>query len=146
MKVGFTGTQKGLTPQQIAELGVYLRYHITNNNDEFHHGDCIGADAQAHLIVLSLGTLASIHIHPPEDESKQARCEFLLGKVYPRKPYLDRNKDIVDACDILIACPLEYAEELRSGTWSTIRYARKTGKPIVIIYRDGSVKNDWRRK
>lgn len=52
---------------------------------------------------------------------------------YPVKPPLKRNYDIVDACDILLAAPRTLTEELRSGTWATIRYARKTGKKYLIL-------------
>jgi hypothetical protein len=38
-----------------------------------------------------------------------------------------------------LACPRGYTEELRSGTWATIRYARKTGVPYVIIFPDRTV-------
>jgi outer membrane protein insertion porin family len=51
---------------------------------------------------------------------------------------LDRNRAIVDSCDVLIACP-KGPEEQRSGTWATVRYARKQKKRIVIIWPDGEV-------
>ena len=52
---------------------------------------------------------------------------------------LARNRIIAARCDALLACPAEPDEQLRSGTWSTIRYARKAGKPITIIRPDGGV-------
>ena len=59
----------------------------------------------------------------------------LKGKniVYDKKPYLERNKKIVNCCDILIAAPKQINEVLRSGTWSTIRYAKKIGIEVFII-------------
>ena len=30
----------------------------------------------------------------------------------------------------------------RSGTWSTIRYAKKVDKPVKIVYPDGTIKED----
>jgi hypothetical protein len=53
-------------------------------------------------------------------------------------PPLDRNKMMVDDCEALIATPRLMVEELRSGTWSTIRYARKCRKPVHIVWPDGS--------
>ena len=42
------------------------------------------------------------------------------------KSYLHRNIDIIKNSSLLIACPVDKnKEELRSGTWSTIRQARK---------------------
>ncbi len=46
---------------------------------------------------------------------------------------LDRNRDIVAAVSILIAAPETDIEEQRSGTWATVRYARKKGIPVVIV-------------
>jgi len=44
----------------------------------------------------------------------------------------------VDETEWLWAIPGEFKEVLRSGTWSTIRYARKKGKKVLIIWPDGS--------
>jgi hypothetical protein len=50
------------------------------------------------------------------------------------KPYLERNLNIVKNSSILIACPIDKnKEELRSGTWSTIRQAKKAKIPIYIF-------------
>ena len=54
-----------------------------------------------------------------------------VGRGCHPKPYLDRNRDIVDACEVLLATP-DGPERLRSGTWSTVRYARKIGKPVEV--------------
>jgi hypothetical protein len=39
----------------------------------------------------------------------------------------------------LIAAPAEPEEQLLSGTWSTVRFARKLGKPVFLILPDGTV-------
>ena len=127
MKVGFTGTQTGMTPGQINALGEELKKHTIS---EFHHGDCIGADAQAHEIASSLGV--TVVIHPPENPAKRA---FKNGTLRNPKPYLDRNHDIVDEADILIVAPSSNQEKLRSGTWATCRYARKTGTKFIVLWR-----------
>lgn len=64
---------------------------------------------------------------------------------YEPKEYIKRDKDIVDTSDILIATPRFMYEELRSGTWATVRYAEKKNKPIVIIWPNGDVENDYKR-
>jgi hypothetical protein len=48
---------------------------------------------------------------------------------------LARNTCIVLNCEHLIAAPKEDSEVLRSGTWSTIRRARKEHKPLIILRR-----------
>lgn len=133
MKVGFTGTQTGLTDEQI-ELIVEVLAALEELT-EMHHGDCIGADAQFYTIVRTLRPNAKIYSHPPTKDDKRAFTESDI--VYNPKPYLDRNKDIVEDADVMIACPKEQQEILRSGTWATARHSRKTGVPLVIIYPDG---------
>lgn len=56
--------------------------------------------------------------------------------ILPVKAYLDRIKDIVDMSDILIATPESVKEVLRSGTWSTVRYAKRAGKEVIICNPD----------
>lgn len=125
--VGFTGTSKhGMTVNQISVLTALL----TGSDFVLHHGDCIGADEGAHRLARMLG--GKIIIHPPLAGSKQAHCRN-ADIVRPRQPYLVRNEDIVRECDVLVAAPNELTEQRRSGTWATIRYARKAGKPVVIL-------------
>jgi len=129
MIVSFTGTQEGMTFNQKKRFKTYLRILEPS---EFHHGDCVGADAEAHDIAYSLGI--PIYIHPPTNQDKRAWKENEVVK-YPQKPYLKRNMDMAQICDVLIACPKEHQEVLRSGTWATVRYARNYSKDLVILIR-----------
>lgn len=133
MKIGFTGTQDGCTDPQFDLLVEVLQelHEVT----EAHHGDCLGADFQFTVIVDCIFGTGKIHNHPPEDNKKRAFCR--ADKIYDPLPYLVRNHNIVDATEILIACPKTMKEELRSGTWATIRYARKQKGVIVILWPDG---------
>lgn len=140
MNVGFTGTRFGMSELQkqalynkLAELKdnqLYAEYAILW--DEFHHGDCVGADAEAHAIALTFRF--KVVIHPPDQDKLRAFC-VVSYKIEVPKPYLDRNKMIVDSCHLLIAAPRTNGEELRSGTWSTIRYAKHKKKEVYILPR-----------
>jgi len=100
-----------------------------------HHGDCIGADAQAHDIAVSLG--CKVIIHPPDNARQRA---FKSGAhIRAPKPYLVRNKHIVRETELLIAMPSEFSEQHRSGTWSTVRYARRVGRAVRVILPDGTI-------
>ncbi|MFQ5741967.1 MAG: hypothetical protein ACE5HV_00080 [Acidobacteriota bacterium] len=132
MKLGFTGTQRGLDSFQWSKVRAYVHGLAP---EECHHGDCIGADAEFHGICR--GFKFKIIVHPPLKRIKRAFCKG--DETLPALPYLERNRAIVDECDELLACPYERREQLRSGTWATIRYARKTGKPVRIIYPDGFI-------
>lgn len=132
MRVGWTSTQAGMTQNQKNALHEFLdvrgRYLA-----EFHHGDCIGGDSEAHNIVTDRQFGATIRIHPPTDPKKRAFCIALWENFTPR-PYLQRNRDIVDMTDVLIATPRTTEEVLRSGTWATVRYAKKIGRPVIMFY------------
>ena len=56
----------------------------------------------------------------------------------PKKPLI-RNRDIVRETAVLIATPEQTIEQLRSGTWATVRYARKMNRPTVLIFPDGTL-------
>lgn len=135
MKIGVTGTQYGATPEQLDELKHQLHQILKDEAIVLHHGDCVGADYQAATLV---GRMPRTHIvaHPPRDNRK--RGWHRSHEVRTLKPYLERNKDIVDETVILFALPRS-PEAQRSGTWATVRYAVKQGKPVVIIYPSGSI-------
>jgi len=138
-KIGFTGTSRGTSARQRQSLTFIfeiLREGKPSAALELHHGDCVGADAEAHTIALELGI--AVVIHPPEDTKARAFCGDATASRDP-KPYLVRNHAIVDETEFLIACPATYVEHLRSGTWATYRYALRLGRRIILITPDGKV-------
>lgn len=135
LEVGFTGTQVGLGRRQQAALSNFL-YRLSREwLVTLHHGDCIGADREAHLLALGLGM--RIVVHPPSVPDKRAWCEG--DEILPEDDYLRRNKKIVHASDLLVACPHQAEEKLRSGTWSTYRYAKRIERPRFLIFPAGLV-------
>jgi hypothetical protein len=126
VKVGITATRNGMTMKQLRKLLSDARSLILKGHEiEFHHGDCIGGDAEGDEIMRRLG--AKIHIHPPESPKFRAYCAQPGDTVYPEKRYHDRDHDIVDTVDIMYGGPKDHnKEEFRgSGTWATIRYTKK---------------------
>ena len=112
MRIGFTGTRQGMTREQERTLRDLLASH---RGAVLHHGDCVGADEQAHDIAVSLG--CGIVIHPPLLEAQRAFKP--APQIRAPKPYLVRNKDIVRETDLLVAAPKEALEQHRSGTPAT---------------------------
>lgn len=149
MLIGFTGTQSGMTSFQKEELAKILNIKQCT---EFLHGDCIGADREANDIALKSGVIL-FTIHPPDNMKKRAFCFDIFMKTkwnriitpyenwsdvikvrwYPVDAYLKRNQRIVDSVELMIAAPKEHKHTVRSGTWSTIRYAWKSKKDIIVI-------------
>lgn len=139
MIIGFTGTRYGMSSIQMKMFCVAIG-HVSDSKDfTFHHGACVGSDEEAHEIIYNTYPKCKIVIHPPIEDMHRATFEesdrvmMLEGKTF-----LERNHDIVNACDVLIATPInKTGETKRSGTWATVRYARKQKKPIAIIRSNG---------
>lgn len=134
MTLGFTGTQHGMTSRQLKAVR-----RLLYKCDVLHLGDCIGADAQAHEEALHAG--ARTVGHPPTDSGKRAFLEY--DEEHEPKPFLKRDDDIVaEGVDGLIAAPHGFVEERRSGTWATVRRARKAKRCIWIVLPDGNVRKE----
>lgn len=142
IKIGVTGTKTGMKHRQQESFKFLLRcLKATYDEVELHHGDCIGSDAQADKFARELG--CRIVIHPPINTKNQANCAQQGDKVCEPKEYGERDYDIVDETEILVATPTFgqifvgkisiYTERVRSGTWMTIRYARKSATMIFIL-------------
>jgi hypothetical protein len=130
MNIGFTGTSRRMLSTKQKEA---LREILERRpKARLIHGGAVGADDYADELA------ASLHIDRvvfPASNVKscqrvpEARLRSRTGStvtIMPARPALERNKDIVHFCDILLAMPGQAtAEMLRSGTWSTVRYARK---------------------
>lgn len=123
--IGFTGSRLGMSPEQKRRLRHLLIIHEAT---ELHHGDCYGADVEAHEIARQLGL--RVVVHPPTAKGLRAHCEG--DEIRHDLPFLARNHMIVRETQFLIAAP-SGAEQLRSGTWATIRYCRLRHKPHEVM-------------
>lgn len=133
-RVGFTGTSAGMTTRQL--LTVQRLLAAFSEPVEFHHGDCIGADAEAHECARVLKL--RIVLHPPQEEKARAFSTW-ADEIRCPAAYMVRNQRIVDETEQLIAAPFHEKEILRSGTWATIRRARRAKKPVLIVLPNGDV-------
>lgn len=141
MEIGFTGTQEGLTDQQKRTLEERVgRFYLDGPFGIVHHGMCVGADTQFHAIIRTLLAHVKIIGHPGFKEGHPKRAILDVDEIMPvpKGGPLARNVDIAVESDWLFACPKEMKEVLRSGTWATVRYARKAEHSLTIIYPDGS--------
>jgi hypothetical protein len=147
MIVGFTGTRKGMTEAQIQQVRSILSSIQHLGDPPFivglklgRHGDCVGADAQFHEILVSLDV--EIAIHPPTDPKHRAFCTGSRVTLFPEKPYIARNHDIVNLSEIMIGAPKEEHEpksKIGGGTWATIRFAAKQNRILYVVRPSGKI-------
>jgi hypothetical protein len=133
-RFGFFGSRKGMTRSQ----HFALREVLKSNSGEFHHGDSIGADAEAHDIAFECGY--AIVIHPPLDRRLRAFKAAPELVIRPEQQYLIRNKEIVLETMALIAVPFESDEQRRCSTWAAYRFARTSGRATVLILPGGEIR------
>lgn len=126
-RVGITGSRHGCSPEASERLRKALEVFTP---EWLHHGDCVGVDEYANGLAFSLGikTVA----HPPSDSSKRAFCNS--DEVRPTDGYLERNKAIARASDIVIALPTPDSK----GTWHCAKFAKSIGKSVYVIRPDGT--------
>lgn len=131
MKIGFTGTREGMTDEQLQVVHKLLG---ALDAQEFHHGQCKGADEESCLIAKEFGICTVSH--PPINNYMKSCVES--DQYRAPNGYLERDCNIVIESDILIAAPNSYSDKKGSGTWYTINQSRKFKKPRYIIFPDGT--------
>lgn len=143
---GFTGSRRGLTELQKASLRKWMLNNPTWPWMVFH-GCCKGADEAFVDLVWEKSNFQGDPASPiriwgyPCDitawvsPNALSRCTSTMRPMAP----LVRNGIIAGQSSVLLACPGGMQEEQRSGTWSTVRAARKRPIPVVIFWPDGSV-------
>lgn len=134
----FTGSRQGPTEPQRRAFTAWL---ATAQPGRMLNGLAIGCDEWALLAAKDHGW--ELEGYPCNIGSQVSTVAVHMvvshGKYHQSMPPLDRNRLMVGMADRLLAMPAGMEEELRSGTWATIRYARKGQKPITVFWPDGSV-------
>lgn len=136
MHLGITGTKKGMTEAQFD----VIKWFIEEDNHfvtHLHEGDCKGVDVQITLMFQDICPEVTIVRHPPIKTSYQAFGPY--NETREPKDYLVRDQDNVNESDYLWAAPNGPEVMRGSGTWATVRMARRKGIPITIIMPSGKV-------
>ena len=133
--IGFTGTSSGMTP---AQREAFRRQIQTFAFDEFHHGDCVGADKEAHEEVRRWCPSVRIVIHPPVDDAHRAHCDG--DELREPKTHFARNRAIVAESNLVIGVSVAPKRLDRGGTWYTLDHANRQPRVTVhVIWPDGTV-------
>ena len=129
MKIAFTGTTRGMTGWQMQRLHEAL-CERAKGHWQFHHGGAPGADRQAHYLARELGC-EDLHVWLPVGKTwaEEAGTTVHHTRLLP----LRRNHLVIGGADVVIAAPYQRDEIRRSGTWATVRYARKANITVVLL-------------
>ncbi len=136
MKVAFTGTRHGMNAAQLKQCRYVLAlfYHadaLVQQRPEFHYGThetvTLLADEQAACMAKEAG--------------------YKLVPHHARRGHeLERDEEEAAVADVMVAAPATDKEQLRSGTWTTVRRAQKLGKPVVMLARGETGRLPLRRR
>jgi hypothetical protein len=132
--LGFTGSRHGMTNEQ---RKAFIELICGLTVVEFHHGDCKGADAQAHAVIRQYASGARIVGHPPIDDRWRAFCK--CDELLPCYEYLQRNRHIVGDVQAVVGTPSGPPSTRGSGTWYTLRYAIEQGVQTFVIQPNGGM-------
>lgn len=135
MKLGFTGTRFGMS---VLQKRVFQLAVASKSIEEFHHGSCQGADVEAARIVRELHPSCRIVAHPGPDGDNHRELSGVDDLTLEPKTHFARNRDIVNATDLLLATPFQAERQSRGGTWYTVDFAEKFNREVGIIWPDGS--------
>ncbi len=147
ISIGITGTRNLPTDNQRHTLRLMVNSfaRCVGGERQLHHGMCVGTDECAHYIAAQIPRM-KIYGHPgPQSRYRMQAGHDLFTLIYDAKPFRARNSDIVQASGILLACPRypeQDARSARSGTWQTIRFARRAHKPVILVIPSGAIIHD----
>lgn len=131
--VAITGTRKGITLKQRATFELWLGFGKVGT---LCHGAAIGADEEIAIRCKEFG--CKLLAFPCNIASQQSKKAIEISdEVFDEEPPLTRNRNMVDYALSVMAFPATMAEEMRSGTWATIRYANKKGINVQMFWPNG---------
>lgn len=132
MKIGITGSRHGMTHEQRERVFKMLKDNYDKGN-ELHHGDCLGVDVEVATYAKSLGF--RVICHPPSKDFMRAYHDS--HEFRDKHGYIQRDKNIVDETEVLIAVPNSLTPKKHSGTWFTYNYALSQNKLTFLVLPEG---------
>lgn len=96
-----------------------------------------GDDADYDIFLSLLGQGFEVEIYPHSGNTSDTE-KFNGAKIVNQSlPLRERNKRMIDECDILIGIPQIFNEYEDSPAWKTIRYAITNKKEVYVISPNG---------
>ena len=129
MKVAIVGSRRYTNKKRIQEFIFKLRDKYCDKLEIVIGGQKEGADGYAKKYAIEFDVKYSEF--PPKHYQYNQHCvleSYNYGKPYAVWHYHDRNKQIAEYCDILVAFITD--DKMTSGTKSTVDYATKKKKLV----------------
>ena len=149
MRVALTGHRPQRLKGKESEIYQWILEQLDKENyTEAYSGMAMGADQlfavaaeEKNIPLICCYPYKKERFHPKEirimDNAEDVR---FISQEYSKKAYWLRDKYMVDNCDVLLAV---FDGKKYGGTWITIEYAERIGKPVVYFpFNDDSKEND----
>lgn len=152
LHVGFSGSRYGMTEKQKEVVRHFLNnWRVIGIDRTFRHGCCAGADFEADQLAREY--LYKVGAHPgPRSSFDCYDSAKKLGVTFweenERKPYFERNVDIVMRCNVLITTPNAMSPNIKAkgGTWYTTRVGIDRGRSTYLVLANGETHKFFDRK
>ena len=131
-RVGIVGSREYTNRRKIKEFVYKLKEKFGEDVEIISGGQKQGADGYAKKFALEFD-MKYVEF-PPRHYTYNQHCvldESHYGKRYYPKNFLDRNKQIVEYSDYIVAFMIE--DKQTSGTMNTIETAQKMNKKVIIL-------------
>ena len=139
MKIAVTGHRPGRIAGKEKDIEAWFRKKLTQMDcTEAYSGMAQGSDQIFARVVEDLGIpliccypykRSSFHDVEKEINDKANDVRFISDE-YSKKSFWVRDKYMVDNCDALLAV---FDGEKVGGTWITVNYAEKIGRPVFYF-------------
>ena len=141
--IASTGPREGMTRAQVGGVTGLLSV-VPPEHRTLREGDCVGCDQIVATTARELNCGWWIIGHPGfsryDPGSTKHRAWFPADVTVKPKEHLARNRDMVKLGLALLATPAgPYVKGAHSGTWYTINYALRIGRPVAVIWPDGQL-------
>lgn len=139
MRIAITGHRPGRIAGRENEIQEWIRKQLAENNcTEALSGMATGTDQifariveEKNIPLICCYPYRRTRFHPAEEEINSRAFDIrFISEDYSKQSYWVRDKYMVDNCDILLAV---FDGKQEGGTWITVEYANRVGRPIVYF-------------
>lgn len=139
MKIAITGHRPGRIAGKEQDIEAWIRRNLAQMDcTEAYSGMARGTDQifarvieELNIPLICCYPYKRTSFHPVEQEiNNKAKDVRFISDEYSKKSFWIRDKYMVDNCDVLFAV---FDGEKVGGTWITVNYAEKIGKPVFYF-------------